>query len=56
VADADRIVAIGLLTKDDLRLLGDRLKRVFRLEDEHDFGELLASIDAAERERRAQEI
>jgi hypothetical protein len=46
-----RVVAVGLLTETDLRILGEGFKRVYRLDDGHDFHGLLAAIDAAERER-----
>jgi hypothetical protein len=45
-----RVVAIGLLTDRDLSVLGQGFKRAFRLDEVHDFHELLAAIDAAERE------
>jgi hypothetical protein len=45
-----RIVAVGLLTEHDLSLLGEGFRRAYRLNDTHDFGALLAEIDAAERD------
>lgn len=44
-----RIVAVGLLTEQDLSLLGEGFRRIYRLDEQHDFTELLARIDAAER-------
>ena len=45
----DRIVAIGLLTKRDLRLLGPAFDRAWPLEDSAQFEPLLEAIDEAER-------
>jgi hypothetical protein len=45
----DRIVAIGLLTKRDLRLLGPAFDRVWPVEDASQFETLLHAIDEAER-------
>jgi hypothetical protein len=45
---SQRIVAVGLLTEHDLSLLGEGFRRAYRLEEIHDFGALLAEIDAAE--------
>ena len=44
-----RIVAVGLLTEYDLSLLGEGFRRVYRLDEGDDFGELLGRIDDAER-------
>ena len=44
-----RIVAVGLLTEYDLSLLGEGFRRVYRLDEGHDFSELLGRIDDAER-------
>lgn len=49
---AERIVAVGLLTQTDLDVLGQGFRRAFRIDDEPCFDDLLAAIDAAE-ERRA---
>jgi len=49
---AKRIVAVGLLTEHDLSLLGEGFRRAYRLDEAHDFGDLLAEIDAAERDYR----
>lgn len=46
----ERIVAVGLLTERDLSLLGEGFRRIYRLDEKHDFVELLARIDAAERD------
>jgi hypothetical protein len=45
---AQRVVAVGLLTERDLSVLGQGFKQVYRLDEGHDFHELLARIDAAE--------
>lgn len=47
---SQRIVAVGLLTEHDLSLLGEGFRRAYRLDETHDFGALLAEIDAAERD------
>lgn len=47
-----RIVAVGLLTEHDLSLLGQGFQRAYRLDEDHDFADLLARIDAAERDQR----
>lgn len=47
---AQRVVAVGLLTEHDLSVLGQGFKRAYRLDDGHDFQDLLARIDRAERE------
>ena len=46
--DDHRVVAIGLLSERDLALLGQGFKRAYRIDEGHDFHELLAEIDAAE--------
>jgi hypothetical protein len=51
--EAERIVAVGLLTEHDLNVLGTGFRRAFRIDDAHDFEDLLAAIDAAE--KRAEE-
>ena len=45
-----RIVAVGLLTENDLRLLGPTFDRVWPIEEAPDFSDLLQAIDAADRE------
>ncbi|HEU4969174.1 hypothetical protein [Sphingomonas sp.] len=52
--EAERIVAIGLLTEQDLDILGTGFRRAFRVDDTPCFDELLEQIDAAE--RRAEEM
>jgi len=49
----DRIVAVGLLTKRDLSLLGPAFDRAWPVEDAPSFNELVRAIDDAE--RRLQE-
>ena len=48
-----RIVAVGLLTEQDLSMLGEGFRRIYRLDEDHDFAELLAQIADAERDYRA---
>ena len=45
---ADRIVAVGLLTRRDLDLLGPTFERAWPVEDAPGFGELLRAIDEAD--------
>lgn len=44
----DPIVAIGLLTQNDLNLLGSGFRRAFRVDDAPMFDDLLEAIDAAD--------
>ena len=46
----DRIVAIGLLTTQDLTLLGPTFDRAWPVEEAPMFSELLRAIDRADRE------
>lgn len=46
----DRVIAFGLLTKNDLDRLGSSFSRAFPIEETPCFGGLLAAIDEAERE------
>jgi hypothetical protein len=45
----ERIIAIGLLTKHDLTLLGPTFDRVWPVEEAPRFSELLSAIDEADR-------
>jgi hypothetical protein len=45
----DRIVAVGLLTRRDLNLLGPTFDRVWPVEEAPSFSELLRAIDEADR-------
>ena len=45
----ERIVAVGLLTRRDLKLLGPTFDRVWPVEDVPHFSELLRAIDEADR-------
>ena len=45
-----RIVAIGLLTDDDLKRLGPQFSRAYPVEDVPCFGELMHAIDEADRD------
>lgn len=45
----DRIVAVGLLSQEDLNRLGTSFQRVFPLGQDNGFDDLLKAIDAAER-------
>lgn len=44
----ERIVAVGLLTKRDLNLLGPTFDRVWPVEEAPAFNELLRAIDEAD--------
>ena len=46
----DRIVAVGLLTQQDLNLLGPTFERLWPVEEAPSFDELLQAIDDADRE------
>ena len=46
---AERIVAVGLLTKHDLGLLGPTFDRACPVEETPSFNELLRAIDEADR-------
>ena len=50
----DRIVAVGLLTENDLDLLGDSFTRLWPVEDTPCFSQLLEAIDEADREIRRE--
>ena len=45
----NRIVAVGLLTKQDLNVLGPTFDRVWPVEEAPHFNELLRAIDDADR-------
>ena len=45
----DRIVAVGLLTQGDLKLLGPTFDRIWPVEEAPHFNELLRAIDDADR-------
>ena len=51
----DRIVAIGLLTKQDLSLLGPTFDRAWPVEQAPMFSELLRAIDEADRKLGSDE-
>jgi hypothetical protein len=46
--DEERVVAIGLLTDRDLRVLGPTFKRVWPIDDAPAFPDLLRAIDEAD--------
>lgn len=47
---SDRIVAVGLLTKNDARLLGPTFDRLWPVDQAADFSGLLRAIDRADRD------
>jgi hypothetical protein len=46
---ADKIVAIGLLTEQELKNVGTGLKRLYPITDRGDFDDLLQALDRAAR-------
>ena len=50
----EQIVAIGLLTRRELNLLGPTFDRAWPVEDAPAFSELLRAIDEAERKLRQE--
>ena len=48
VSDTDRIVAIGLVSARDLKLLGAGFKRAYPVDDAADFTDILRRIDQAD--------
>ena len=48
--NTNRIVAIGLLTQENLEVFGHCLKKVYPVDETPCFTELLAAIDEADRE------
>lgn len=46
---AERIVAVGLLTKRDLSVLGPTFDRIWPVEEAPSFNELLKAIDDADK-------
>jgi len=46
----DRIVAVGLLTRRDLSVLGPAFSRAWPVEEAPSFNELLRAIDEADQE------
>lgn len=51
----DRIIAVGLLTERDVRLLGPTFDRLWPVEDAPEFDDLLRAIDEADRASRHQD-
>lgn len=47
--DYEQIVAVGLLTQNDVRLLGPSFERLWPVEDAPHFSGLLQAIDEADR-------
>ncbi|HKY81336.1 MAG TPA: hypothetical protein VJM09_07675 [Sphingobium sp.] len=48
----DDIVAIGLLTQDDVRRLGSSFSRLFPVPRDGAFDDLIKAIDEADRQRQ----
>jgi hypothetical protein len=54
LVEPERIVAVGLLTRHDLNLLGPTFDRVWPVEKAPSFSELLRAIDEADQRLTAQ--
>ena len=52
--DYEQIVAVGLLTRNDVRLLGPSFDRLWPVEEAPHFRGLLRAIDEADRQLRHQ--
>ncbi len=52
MASQQRTAAVGLLAGLDLSVLSQAIRRLHQPDEDHDFGELLARIDAADRDPR----
>lgn len=50
--DQERIIAVGLLTRRDLDLLGPAFSRAWPVEEVPQFGDLLRAIDRADEQLR----
>lgn len=50
--DYDRVVAVGLLTQNDARLLGPSFDRLWPVDETPRFRGLLRAIDEADRQTR----
>ena len=53
---SERIVAVGLLTKRDLRLLGPTFDRAWPVEENGSFDTLLRAIDDADRKLKERAL
>ena len=54
--DQDRIVAVGLLTQQDLSLLGPTFTRLWPVEDAPEFDDLVRAIDDADQQMLQKQI
>jgi hypothetical protein len=52
---ADRIIAVGLLTQRDVKLLGPTFERLWPVEEAPSFASLLRAIDEADAELKRRE-
>jgi hypothetical protein len=50
-----RIIAVGLLTQNDVRLLGPTFDRLWPVQETPCFSQLLQAIDEADRQIRTQQ-
>lgn len=51
---SERIIAVGLLTRRDLEVLGPTFDRIWPVEEAPHFNELLRAIDAADQRLQQQ--
>ena len=49
MTEMERIIAVGLLTRREVKLLGPTFDRIWPVEDAPHFNELLRAIDDADR-------
>lgn len=48
--DEERIVAVGLLTRREVTMLGAQLSRLYPVKDDSKFADLIEAIDQADRD------
>lgn len=48
--DEERIVAVGLLTRREVTMLGAQLSRLYPVKEDGKFSDLIAAIDEADRD------
>lgn len=49
-----RVVAVGLLTQDEVSLIGAQLSRLYPIKDDCQFADLIEAIDQADRDFHRQ--
>lgn len=48
LGSGERIVAVGLLSERELAMVGQTLRRVYHIDEDDSFGDLLLAIDRAD--------